>query len=106
MVALMISRNELGNILRAYIDRSNETREVGQRQVESERNKSVRSDRLALSSEAKEIQRFRDLIKQLPDVRTDRVETIKESLAAGTYNVDPTAVAQQMIGSAFSDRLV
>lgn len=101
----MISRNEISNILRAYIDRSSETRQVGEGQVESGQGKPGRSDSLALSLEAREIQRFRDLLGRVPDVRVDRVETIRQSLAAGTYNVDPAQVAQQMIGRVLSDRL-
>lgn len=54
-------------------------------------------DKITLSGKAKEINELQNLISNLPDVRTDRIDAIKKSIDAGNYNVDAKEVAAKML---------
>lgn len=63
----------------------------------SKTNKVASKDQVALSSQAKD---FTSIYKQLQDVqevRQDKVDTIKERMANGTYNVTAQEVASKML---------
>ena len=51
-------------------------------------------DKVEISSRAKELAA---LINQLPEVRTDKVEAIKDAIESGEYKVDPLKVANRII---------
>lgn len=41
--------------------------------------------------------RLTDAAMRLPEIRTDKVETVRRSLADGTYRVDPQTVARAIL---------
>ena len=54
-------------------------------------------DKISLSARTKEIDELRALIRDLPDIRTDRVEEIKKAVDAGSYNIDSLKVAEKVL---------
>jgi len=56
-------------------------------------------DRVEISGQGKGIADIMTAINQLPDVRDNKVQAIKQSIAAGTYTVDPSKVALAIIKS-------
>jgi len=54
-------------------------------------------DKISLSGKAKEISEFKTAIDQLPDVRTDRVDAVKQAIDTGTYNIDARKIAQKIL---------
>ncbi len=54
-------------------------------------------DRITLSGKAKEINELKSLIDRMPEIRTDRVESIKKAIDAGTYNIDLLNVAKKIL---------
>lgn len=61
------------------------------------------SDRVTLSREAQEAARLRTKLQATPEVRMDLVERIKAEVEAGTYNVEPRAVAEKLLKSGVLD---
>ena len=61
------------------------------------------SDRLSLSREAQEAADLRAKLREAPEVRIDLVARIKARVEAGTYHVDPRAVATRMLQSRVFD---
>ena len=60
----------------------------------------VRSiDRVEISPKARELQRLKQDLAALPEVRLDRVALAKQNLQYGGYRVDPTLLAQSMMDS-------
>lgn len=45
----------------------------------------------------------RKIVDSIPDVRTDRVERIRDALERGTYRVEGSRIADRMIGDALRD---
>ncbi len=63
-------------------------------------------DKVNLSSRAREVQQASDLLKSMPDVRTDKVEKVKMEVDKGTYKVVGAQVATDMLKETFENNLV
>ena len=66
----------------------------------------ARDDQISLSGTAKEIGRLQMEVSKLPDVRTDKVEELKNAINSGTYNVKGDAVAGKLLKNAIIDKLI
>lgn len=55
------------------------------------------NDKLEISQAAKSCQTAREAVKKASDVRMDKVEDIKERMAAGTYNVSSEDIADKLL---------
>ena len=55
------------------------------------------SDSIRISKQGKEAAQIIDAIGKLPDIRTDKVDAIKEAVNTGVYKVDASKVARKMI---------
>lgn len=105
---MQISRSEIRNVLNAYLDRVKTVDAVSSRGSQTPQAKAkdgVPVDNLTLSPRAQEIQRLRDMVTKIPDVREDRVRSVKESLDQGLYQVDGEMIASQVLARMLGDRL-
>lgn len=59
--------------------------------------KGTRSDQLHLSGRAKEMEEMQNVINQLPEIRIDKVEALRQSIKAATYNVDSVLIAGKIL---------
>lgn len=57
------------------------------------------ADRVNISGQGKEIADIMIAINQLPDIRDNKVQAIKQSVVAGTYSVDPSKAASAILNS-------
>lgn len=55
------------------------------------------TDQLMLSSAGKEIQTAKQAVKNSPDIRQDLVNSIKEKMDNGTYEVDVNDFAEKLM---------
>lgn len=55
------------------------------------------SDQVHLSGRAKELADLKQVIQQMPEIRTDKVERLKKSIREGTYKVDSFQVAGKIL---------
>ncbi|MFH1140014.1 MAG: flagellar biosynthesis anti-sigma factor FlgM [Pseudomonadota bacterium] len=60
-------------------------------------------DKVQLSEQAREKAYARDLVSSAPEVRSDKVAAAKAKLAAGTYDVNATQVADKFLRSVISE---
>ncbi len=58
---------------------------------------SLKSDQVALSQRALDMQLARKALADVPAVRQDQVETLKARIAAGEYQVDTKEVARKLL---------
>lgn len=54
-------------------------------------------DELVLSTKAVEMQRVKQAVADLPEVRSDVVNTLKQQLTTGAYSIDPQAIAEGLL---------
>ncbi len=59
--------------------------------------KTAQSDQVHLSGRAKEIEELKQVIQQMPEIRTDKVESLRKSIQEGTYKVDSFQVAGKIL---------
>lgn len=57
----------------------------------------ARTDSLAVSDTLQQIARFRDRAAAQPDVRAERVASLRAQIAGGSYQVDTHALAQRLL---------
>ena len=55
-------------------------------------------DKISLSDTSKEIQIAKESADSTPDVRSEKVEQIKQAISEGRYAIDYEQVAEKMIG--------
>jgi negative regulator of flagellin synthesis FlgM len=73
---------------------------VNDKAGETVSNKGGGSDKVSLSGRARDVERLIKAAGELPDVREAKVDDIKKSIEAGTYEVDPLKVAMKMLEEA------
>jgi flagellar biosynthesis anti-sigma factor FlgM len=54
-------------------------------------------DKVDLSGNAKELADLVNVAKSLPEVRTEKVASIRSDIAAGKYVVEPAVIARKMV---------
>lgn len=61
-----------------------------------------RSDKLTLSGRANEIQAVRSCIATLPDIRSDKVRSLQQSVSNGTYQANDYDIATAILTGSMS----
>jgi negative regulator of flagellin synthesis FlgM len=67
------------------------------------RDKLSSTDKVEISAQSRERQKIYDLIQTTPDVRAEKVATIKKMIQEGNYQVDNDAVAEKLIEESILD---
>ncbi|MEW5762754.1 MAG: flagellar biosynthesis anti-sigma factor FlgM [Bacillota bacterium] len=63
-----------------------------------------RTQEVAISREARELQEYRARLRDLPEVREKLVEELREKVESGTYRPDAKRIAQGIIAEHRLDR--
>ncbi|UCE55416.1 MAG: flagellar biosynthesis anti-sigma factor FlgM [Desulfobacterales bacterium] len=67
-------------------------------------NQGAKADKVDISDAAKEIQEVRKQLDNTPDVRTEKVEQLKNQIEKGTYEIKSEEIAEKMLKeSLFND---
>lgn len=83
---------------------------VQQEEVNAERQKAQANqtqqveDRLELSTSVREFQQLEKRAREAPEIRAERVATIKRELNAGTYNIKAEKIAEAIITGAIINK--
>lgn len=64
------------------------------------------SDKVNLSHEAQALREGIQAVKDSPDVRADKVKSLRDAIRNGTYKVDNKAVAEKMIKASLEDDIL
>lgn len=99
---MIISRNQVAHVLRAYGLQPPAPAEPGGAAGGARR--TAGRDRVELSPAAEAIRRWTRLAQALPDQRPDRVAEVRQRLERGEYRVDPEQVAERMLYRLLVDR--
>jgi negative regulator of flagellin synthesis FlgM len=63
----------------------------------------VPEEKVNLSTTAKDVQNLSSAISNLPDVREEKVQALKDQIEKGTYKVDAGKTAEKMVGESLLD---
>ncbi|MCE5284090.1 MAG: flagellar biosynthesis anti-sigma factor FlgM [Deltaproteobacteria bacterium] len=64
---------------------------------------SVTTEKVDLSTKAKDIQRIKQILDQTPDVREAKVQELKNQIDNGTYTVNLDKIADKMVEESLID---
>lgn len=98
---MKISKDQVNRLIKTYQREAVRGQEVRPAQPVPRKR-----DRIQLSEAAQEMQRIRDAVNRAPEVREDRVRSLKIQVEKGTYRVDSREIARQMIQRDLSDRIL
>ena len=60
-------------------------------------------EKIDLSEKAKDIRSAKKAMENVPDIRTEKVESLKEAISKGVYNVKGEVIADKMIRQSILD---
>ena len=63
----------------------------------------VATEKVDISSRAKDIQLAKTVINSLPDIREDKVQELKTQIDQGNYKVDSGKIAEKMVRESLID---
>ncbi len=61
------------------------------------------TEKVDISSRAKDIQAAKTLINNLPDIRDAKVQELKTQIEQGSYKIDSGKIAKKMVGESLID---
>ncbi len=70
---------------------------------DKENSVAVESDAVSISEKGKDVSEMTRTLKEMPDVRADKIADLKERIANGTYNVSGRDIASKIINTALED---
>jgi flagellar biosynthesis anti-sigma factor FlgM len=63
------------------------------------------SDKVELSSRKQQIEKIKEKVMAVPDIRQAKVDQIRQAIEAGTYNINGELVAKSMLKSNLLDEI-
>lgn len=96
---MIISGKQVQGILKVY----NEQKSLG-KLAKNDSGKIDKKDEVILSSNAQEFGQLLQSLKNMSDVRPERVQELSHQIDGGTYRVSGKAVADKMIGRMLADQ--
>jgi negative regulator of flagellin synthesis FlgM len=85
-----------------YVTEPTEARRVEGQIVEQSGDVS-KKDKVSLSKASQDMKLAKDAVASAPDIRSEKVDPVKQQMGQGTYKVDAEKVADKMIGTYFND---
>lgn len=64
---------------------------------------SLESDEVTISEKGKDVSEMTRVLKEMPDVRSEKVAALKAKIANGTYNVSSRDIAAKIVNTALED---
>lgn len=100
---MIISNNQVQSLLAQYLKQDAKAnpakKEAPAKAGQENKEKSVTEDVRAYSA-------AKEMIRELPDIREDRLADIQKHVKLGTYEITDEEVAEKMIGRSLVDKLV
>jgi len=67
------------------------------KEAKSSTSASASGSSVEISDKAKLLKTANEIVHQTPDVRSEKVQSLKKRIEAGTYQVDPGAIAERLL---------
>lgn len=97
---MIISGKQIQNILKAYGDNKPVKNTKAEKMAATQQ-----KDEVVLSTQAQEFAHILQKIKNMPDVREEKVQELTQRIQSGEYHVEAKDVADKMIGRVLADKI-
>ena len=98
-------KNHIVN-LNAYIRNVDNGGKAGSQTQKPEKQASSGEEKVELSAKARDIQKIKKALDNVPDIRGEKVAQLKRSIEEGTYNVKAENVARKMLKENLLDEIL
>ncbi len=102
---MKITDNNSSLNIRNYVNNVQDNKKIDGSGKEGS-SQTVKEDKVVLSPKAKEVQEATKLIKELPDIREEKIAKLKEEIDQGTYRIDGKKIAFKMLKESILDELL
>jgi len=102
---MKITDNNSSLNIRNYVSNIQDNRKIDG-SAKQGTSQTVKEDKVVLSPKAKEVQEAIKVIKELPDIREEKVAKLKEQVDQGTYRIDGNKIAFNMLKESILDELL
>jgi negative regulator of flagellin synthesis FlgM len=99
---MIISGKQVQNVLKTYAEQNKATKN---KMEKTEFKTLQKQDEVILSASAQEFSQTLQGLKDVSDVREDKVKELSARVEDGTYHVDAHDIADKMIGRTLADSL-
>lgn len=96
IVEMEINSNDNTINIDAYVNNISDKQKAEKTSDKAEKNV-AKTDTVNISDAAKEIQEVRRELDNIPDVRADKVEQLKNQIEDGTYEIKSEEIAEKML---------
>ncbi|MGE5472837.1 MAG: flagellar biosynthesis anti-sigma factor FlgM [Ignavibacteriales bacterium] len=73
--------------------------------IEKSSSVSSKKDAVSISSEGKDFQTALKAVRETPDIRTDRIEEIKQKMQGDKYEVSSSDIADKIVDSILGNKI-
>lgn len=87
------------------LSRVNQLYQAGRPKKSAEAKTEDRKDFLEISQSGKDYQVAKAAVQDAPDIREERVEAIRQEMAAGTYSVGGKEIAERLVERYFDQKI-
>ncbi len=94
---MVIGDGRVGDILKSYLNNVQKTHSKVRLPKEDKNTDNRIKDEVVFSSEAKDFQKMIEELKNIPDVREDKVAEYKKLIETGKYNVKTEDIVDSII---------
>lgn len=95
---MKISGNDGSSLIKELLQKIGSEEAASKEQQQSQESASTpRGEKVEISSRAREIQQLESVLSEMPDVRAEKVEEMKNLIASGKYEVDTKGLADKII---------
>ena len=101
---MIISNNQIQSLLNQYLKRDANFGPAKKEDLEKAGNQNGRKS--SVSQDVRAYSVAKEVIKDLPDIREDRLVKIEIQVNSSTYEITDEEVAEKMIGRSLVDKLV
>lgn len=101
---MIISNNQILNLIQQYQkqDKAFDTARESGKKLKA----AMQADEAKISEDAKAFEMAKDLIRDLPEIREERLADVQRLVKKGTYDISDDEIAEKMIGRTLVDKLV
>lgn len=101
----IVGKNQ-SSAIGAYVNQVQMKQKIEAENEQAARQPSIPSDTVVISDTAKRVQDAQTQLRQIPDVRADKVAEIKARIRDGKYEIDADAIADKMIRESLTNDLL
>jgi negative regulator of flagellin synthesis FlgM len=89
--------NKINNSTPVRVERNTDVKAPEKESRSTQRSNAATEDRLDFSSRGSKVRELVDQVKQMPDVRQEKVDSLRAQIAAGTYDPSNQDIAKAIL---------